>query len=211
MRRKLNIYRIICFILIAVNFIGSIKYITKVHELKTIIKDMRQPMVIEIVNDVQEPAKEEPVIEETPAVEPDPEPEVIVEEPAPVETYSSLATMIAKVVWGEARGLGQTEQSCVVWTILNRADAWDKSVESIITAPNQFYYDPGFPTTDDHGRDIKVLVQEILNAWESGDDSIRTLPEGYFFYVGDGSHNYFYADYNNPVYWDYSYGSPYSD
>ena len=211
MKKTIAFILIIVFLLTC-NFIAYSRIIHQLKSLETTIQELQQPIepvVMKVINDLPEPPEEDPVIQETP--EPEPEP-VVEETPTPVSTTpSSLATMIAKVVWGEARGLGQTEQSCVVWTILNRADAWGKSVESIITAPNQFYYDPGFPTIDDHGRDITVLVQEILTAWENGDNSIRTLPEGYFFYVGDGSHNYFYADYNNRVYWDYSYGSPYSD
>ena len=204
-----------CILAFAFLLISSIaSYAILSHRIKTLEEIVaslpKEPMVIEVIHDIETPLAEEPE-EEKEIPEPDPEPAPVIENSTPTPSYSSLATMIAKVVWGEARGLGQTEQSCVVWTILNRAEAWGKSVEAIITAPNQFYYDPGFPTVDDHGRDIVPMVEEILTAWENEDDSIRTLPRGYFFYVGDGSHNYFYADYNNPEYWDYAWGSPYSD
>ena len=47
---------------------------------------------------------------------------------------------IAKTVWGEARGLSETHQSAVVWTILNRIDdgRFGKGVIGVITAPSQF-------------------------------------------------------------------------
>ena len=33
------------------------------------------------------------------------------------------AKMIARVIWGEARGIkSQTERACIAWTILNRCD-----------------------------------------------------------------------------------------
>lgn len=201
---KISIFIIICLVIcILITYICHfIIYIKLLKQIK-ILEENISPIVVEVIDDLPKPSDID---------DPEATPPSNIEESAPTtEAPTSLATMIAKIVWGEARGLGQTEQSCVVWTILNRADAWGESVEAIITAPNQFYYDLGFPTIDDHGRDITVLVQEILTAWENNDDSIRTLPENYFFYVGDGHHNYFYADYNNPIYWDYSYGSPYSD
>ena len=48
--------------------------------------------------------------------------------------------MLAKTVWGEARGCNEYEQSLVVWCILNRYDdgRFGSSVKDIITAPHQF-------------------------------------------------------------------------
>ena len=48
--------------------------------------------------------------------------------------------ILAKTVWGEARGLDEYEQSLVVWCILNRFDngKFGSSVKEIVTKPHQF-------------------------------------------------------------------------
>ncbi len=41
--------------------------------------------------------------------------------------------MIAKTIWGEARGTSMTEKAAVAWCILNRVDSgeyWDWSLDS---------------------------------------------------------------------------------
>ena len=47
--------------------------------------------------------------------------------------------MLAKTVWGEARGCNKLEQSAVVWCILNRVDDGQGSIAQVITAPDQFH------------------------------------------------------------------------
>lgn len=168
----------------------------------------------------------------TPKPTPTPTPEVVVEEPTPeatpeptpeptptpepvVPTYSSEAIMIAKVIYSESRGIySQTEQACVAWTILNRADAYGSSVAAVITAPNQFAYVPSAPTVDDYGRDLVALAQDVLDRWyreKAGETNVgRVLPQGYLYYHGDGKHNYFRQEYGNKRnVWDYAWGTVY--
>lgn len=111
------------------------------------------------------------------------------------------AVMLAKLIRGEARGIwSQTEQACVVWTVLNRVDAgMYSSVYAAITAPYQFAYNAYASTYDDYGRDLTALARDVLYRWrlehEGQTDVGRVLPAGYCWYSGDGRHNYFRSSY----------------
>lgn len=109
------------------------------------------------------------------------------------------AKMIAKVMWGEARGIkSKTEVACIGWCILNRVDAgMGKNIEAVITAANQFFYKPSFPTTSQAGGyDLVALATDVLDRWsreKAGQTNVgRVLPKQYKWYAGDGSHNWFY-------------------
>lgn len=129
-----------------------------------------------------------------------------------IDEYS--ATIIAKTIYGEARGISSvTEQACVAWTILNRVDYYGGTVESIVTTPHQFAYSYYFPTIDDHGRDLLSLAKDVLGRWEAeknGEVEVgRVLPTDYLWYTGDGCHNYFRNAYEGGNRWNYSLESPY--
>lgn len=109
------------------------------------------------------------------------------------------AKMIAKVMWGEARGIkSKTEVACIGWCILNRVDAgMGKNIEAVVTAANQFFYKPSFPTTSQAGGyDLVALATDVLDRWsreKAGQTNVgRVLPKQYKWYAGDGSHNWFY-------------------
>lgn len=110
----------------------------------------------------------------------------------------SDATIIAKIMYGEARGIkSKTEVACIAWCILNRVDAgMGKSIEAVALAANQFYYKAGAPTVSDHGYDLVALATDVLDRWsreKAGQTSVgRVLPKQYKWYAGDGSHNWFY-------------------
>lgn len=121
--------------------------------------------------------------------------------------------MMAKVMYLEARGIkSQTELSCIGWTILNRVDAGYGSIYKVITSPGQFAYSGNARTVNDWGVDLTWLANDVLSKWESekyGCEVWRTLPKGYLWYAGDGSHNYFRNAYKGGSRWNYSWGSPY--
>ena len=100
--------------------------------------------------------------------------------------------MIAKTVWGEARGLNDLEKSMVIWCILNRVDAGQTSIAKIVTAEGQFHgYSPNFPVEED----IVALVKDVLARWQlekvcSGDVG-RTLPKDYLWFRSRDGHNVF--------------------
>ena len=110
----------------------------------------------------------------------------------------SDATIIAKIMYGEARGIkSKTEIACIGWCILNRVDAgMGKNIQSVALAANQFYYKAGAPTVSDHGYDLVALATDVLDRWSranAGQSNVgRVLPKQYKWYAGDGAHNWFY-------------------
>ena len=110
----------------------------------------------------------------------------------------SDATIIAKIMYGEARGIkSKTEIACIAWCILNRVDAgMGKNIQAVALAANQFYYKAGASTVSDHGYDLVALATDVLDRWsreKAGQSNVgRVLPKQYKWYAGDGSHNWFY-------------------
>lgn len=131
------------------------------------------------------------------------------------EARPLVATMIAKTIYGEGRGIESiTEQACIAWIILNRVDAGYGTIFSIITSPKQFHYSEDFPTVDDYGRDLLALAIDVIERWEKerdGEINIgRVLPSEYLWFGGKNGHNWFRDDYRKfDNIWDYSLPSPY--
>ena len=114
---------------------------------------------------------------------------------------SSEATMIAKVMWGEARACSLSQRASIGWCILNRVDdnRFPNSVYSVITQPNQFYYSSSFPCTDENYQ----LARDVLTRWQMEKDGIaveRELPKGYYWYNGNGRVNIFRTAYSGGTY-----------
>lgn len=115
--------------------------------------------------------------------------------------------MLAKTVWGEARGLDEYERSLVIWCILNRFDSgkFGSSLKEIITKPYQFQgYKESFPIDED----ILRLCEDVVYRWENSLAG-RTLPEEYLYFYGDGKHNYYTTEYQGSVKYDFSLPNPY--
>ena len=121
---------------------------------------------------------------------PEPTPEVVAK-------YSSdEVTLTAQAVWGEARGCSRDEQKLVIWCICNRADAFNQSIEEVITAPYQFAgYSPSNPVEPE----IVEVVEEVFQAWSRGEEALVLPPysttSNYKFFGGDGEHNWFREEY----------------
>ncbi len=109
---------------------------------------------------------------------------------------SSDVTLLAKTVWGEARGCTPEEQRLVVWTVLQRVDAdgafaqYD-TIEAVITAPGQFVgYNENHPVDPN----IYNLCLEALSDWQSGSEppthEIYAPTAPYYFFDGDGRHKW---------------------
>lgn len=100
--------------------------------------------------------------------------------------------LIAKTVWGEARGCSTVEQSAVVWCILNRVDAGWGTIVEVVTAPYQF---TGYKETNPVEDEFIELAQDVLLRWQIEKYCIgdvgRTLPDNYLFFHGDGIQNHF--------------------
>lgn len=156
---------------------------------------------------------EEPIEE---VVEPEQEPTVEekLSELPTANVYSEEAVYLAKTIWGEGRGLSDTEKAAIVWCILNRVDdnRFPDNIIDVITAKNQFHgYKEHFPVEDE----LYDLAVDILGRWElekAGHENVgRVLPQNYLYFHGDGKHNYFRTDYRSKDYWDWSLESPYED
>ena len=130
-------------------------------------------------------------------------------------------TMLAKTIWGEARGIKSiTEQAAVVWCALNRVDVtgygMGRSVKHVITFPDQFHgYSPYFPTVDDFGRDLCKLAEDVMIRWMKEKDGQadvgRVLPKEYLWFEGSKGHNVFRDAYKSAKAntWGWTLPSPY--
>lgn len=120
--------------------------------------------------------------------------------------------VLAKTVWGEARGCSVMEQAAVVWCVLNRVDAGYGDIITVATAPGAFVgYREGNPVDPD----ILKLVYDVLDRWwlestNSGEVG-RVLPPDYLWFHGDGEVNYFRNAYEGGETWDWSLPSPYGE
>ena len=102
--------------------------------------------------------------------------------------------MLAKLVWGEARGCSPEEQRLVVWTVFQRVDAGlgGSSIETVITAENQF---AGYHASLPVDPDIYALVAEEAEKWRSGEEApthelyAPDLP--YYYFSGRNGRNWF--------------------
>jgi len=130
----------------------------------------------------------------------------------PEQIYSDDdAEIIAKIMYSECRAIpSDTEKACLVWAVLNRVDAgYGETIAAVATAPAQFGYKASAPVLDD----LFQLSRDVLGRWQkekNGETEVgRVLPKDYFWYYGDGCHNYFRNTYQGGNRWDYSLMSPY--
>ena len=129
--------------------------------------------------------------------------------------YDAEIEAIAKTMWGEARGVGsKTEIAAVGWCILNRVDSPDfpDTVLEVCAQKNQFHgYRAYYPVTDE----LRGLAADVITRWvrerEGDADAGRVLPAEYLYFVGDGIHNYFTAEFLGSDVWDWRLSSPYED
>ena len=126
------------------------------------------------------------------------------------------AIALAKLAWGEARGVPvleingrdistRAQQAAVMWTVLNRFDeGYEDSIIAVIEAPSQFH---GY--SSDHPVEEKLLelAYDVLDRWNAekhGETVVRELPSGYLWFHGDGIWNHFRDAYKNGNEWDWS-------
>jgi hypothetical protein len=121
--------------------------------------------------------------------------------------------LIGRTIWGEAEGVGSiTEQAAVAWCVLNRVDESGKSIEGVITAPNQFqgFYRVEGPVP----KPFIQLAEDVLTRWhleKAGVEDVgRVLPADYLFFIGHGGRNHFSKEWQAPDFWDWTLESPYS-
>lgn len=123
------------------------------------------------------------------------------------------ATLMAKTMYGEARGLPTVEVACVGWCILNRVDdsRFPNTIAGVITQKSQFSgYKSNYPSSN-----YMSLATDVCNRWsreKAGQSDVgRVLPSGYCWFKGFSGHNWFRKDNKaqSSGAWDYSLPSPY--
>jgi len=119
--------------------------------------------------------------------------------------------LLAKTVYGEARGCSRIEQSAVIWCILNRVDASGDTIEEVVTAKYQFTgYNSEHPVTFE----FYTLAEDVLARWIMEKHCIgevgRTLPSEYQWFIGNGKENIFRDKYDGDyTIWDWNCYNPY--
>lgn len=117
-------------------------------------------------------------------------------------------TMLARLVWAEARGIeSRAEKAAVVWCVLNRVadDRWPDTIREVVTQRSQFAYRSTAPVLPE----LAELVREVLDRWSlelEGSEVYRELPREYVFFAGDGRHNYFRTAYKGGKRWVFTDG-----
>ena len=141
----------------------------------------------------------------------DPDCEVAVTEEGVIKIQKSDIEMLAKLVWGEARGVkSKAEQAAVIWCVLNRVEAgYGDTIKEVVTAKYQFTgYKSSHPVDDE----FYELALDVLTRWELeklGVEEVgRTLPKGYLFFTGYGGRNHFRTR-KGAAEWDWSLPDPY--
>ena len=118
---------------------------------------------------------------------------------------------LAKMVWGEARGLDDTHKAATVWCVLNRVDAWGRGIVDTVTAAGQF---TGYSVNNPVDSEIAALVEDVLIRWEmeklTGLDYGRVLPSEYLYFAAKNGVNVYRTDYKGGTRWDWSIDSPYN-
>jgi len=102
--------------------------------------------------------------------------------------------MLAKMVYGEARGCAAEEQELVVWTVLNRVDDgyWGDTIDEVLTYRGAFAgYHEGNPIWDD----IYAVCKDAVVEWAHFGTAPTYPPYAttthYLYFEGDGRHNWF--------------------
>lgn len=121
---------------------------------------------------------------------------------------------LAKMAWGETRGVpelvtdhgvisSKCQQAAVMWTALNRYDAgYADSITAVVTAPKQYHgYSESNPVEDE----FLDLAYDVLDRWnreKHGEIEVgRVLPCDRYWFHGDGTYNYFRNEYESNSYW----------
>ena len=112
--------------------------------------------------------------------------EVVEEDPEPIPEPTVHMTdddIMAAVVMAEAGNQEMIGKVAVAITILNRCDFFDASVESIVSAPNQYSY----PCTG-------VITEECYEAVRIAKENRNLFPKGMMWFLPSGfpeyGHNY---------------------
>lgn len=192
------------------NIVFMVVVFVTMVDLKNHVIDVEK--TLNTTNEVQ---KIEVIVEEPKELEEKPIDEIEVELP---KFYTDDdAIVLAKMLYGEARGVGELEtaagvvsgkcqQAAVIWTVLNRYDAgFADSIKSVVVAPHQYY---GYLESNPIDDELLDLAYDVLDRWNNernGETNVgRVLPSDYMWFHGDGQHNHFRNKYRGGSRWDWA-------
>lgn len=124
------------------------------------------------------------------------------------------AEYIAKTLYGEYRGPDKLQQAGVAWCIVNRCDAWGKTVEAVVTAPNQFL---GYRASNPIEPYLYDMAVDVLTRWQReklGETDVgRVLPADYLWFGANKSYtqNIFRNKFTGGDRWEWGYPDPYKE
>ena len=136
------------------------------------------------------------------------------QEPEAAQETEEEIVLLAKMLWGEARGCSTTEQAACVWVALNRVSdpRWPDTLREVLLQPEQFR---GLREDNPATEELMALAEDVLSrrARElAGETAVgRVIPEDYFFWAGDGKRNHFRKEYESKERWGWSMESPYEE
>lgn len=130
-------------------------------------------------------AESSTIIEDSPTAE-------AVEEPAEEVSEEDIC-LIAKTVWGEARGQSYYEKCQVAWCILNRVDSakFPNDVCGVVTQSGQYH---GYSSSHPAKGDCYAAALDVYTRWlaeKTGEIVERELGRTFLYFGGDGIHNYY--------------------
>lgn len=134
------------------------------------------------------------------------------QEPEAEQETEEEIVLLAKMLWGEARGCSTTEQAACVWVALNRVSdpRWPDTLREVLLQPEQFR---GLREDNPATEELMALAEDVLcrRARElAGETAVgRVIPEDYFFWAGDGKRNHFRKEYRDTATWSWEMEDPY--
>lgn len=117
----------------------------------------------------------------------------------PVKSLYSEAdiTVLAQMLWGEARGCSVNNQMKCVWCVLNRVDneCYPDTIIDVVSQSGQFHgYSPTYPVTDE----LRAIALDVCQRWsleKQGFEITRELGAEYLWFTGDGAQNWFRSEF----------------
>ena len=207
---KKLVYHYADIALYILNIVFMVVVLVTMVDLKNHVIDVEK--TLNTANEVQEI---EVIIEEPKEPKEESINEIEVELPTFYTDDDAIA--LAKMLYGEARGVGELEtaagavsgkcqQAAVIWTVLNRYDAgFADSIKSVVVAPHQYY---GYLESNPVDDELLDLVYDVLDRWNNernGETNVgRVLPSDYMWFHGDGQHNHFRNKYRGGSLWDWT-------
>ena len=135
--------------------------------------------------------------------------------PDPYIPDEAEVEMLARLIWGEARGVpSDMHKAAVVWCVLNRVDdpRFPDTVLEVLEAPYQLAgYSADYPVLPE----LATLAADVLIRYhaerDGGTNVGRVLPVEYLYFTGDGRNNHFTIGWKDAETWDWCLQNPYND